>query len=185
MYKLTAKILCGYMLALLIMAGISLAPAPALAAPGCCIYGSVTSTDQCDTTDAKACLAPAGGGQGGSCGTCASGGTGTTTPTPTAGSLTNPLSGACGKLDASQPNAGQTCIQLIIGNVIKAALGIVGSIALLMMTYGGYRWLTAMGNSERVEKGKDTLIWAVLGLVVIFGAYAITSYVIDKLVAGK
>jgi len=54
-----------------------------------------------------------------------------------------------------------------------------------MMTYGGFLWLTAMGNNERVEKGKETLIWAVLGLVVIFGAYAITSYIIDKIVAGK
>jgi hypothetical protein len=112
----------------------------------------------------------------------------TTTPatggTPTAGSLTNPLSGACTSIDPKTPDAGQKCVQLIIGNVIKAALGIVGSIALLMMTYGGYRWLTAMGNSEKVEKGKDTLIWSALGLVVIFGAYAITSYIIEKLIAG-
>ncbi len=77
------------------------------------------------------------------------------------------------------------CTQLIIGNVIKGALGVVGSIALLMMTWGGFLWLTSMGNSDRVEKGKSTLIWATLGLVLIFGAYALTSYLIDKLLLGK
>jgi len=113
-------------------------------------------------------------------GTCSKAST-TPTPAPTsgnpaAGKLDNPLSGVC---SATLP--GQQCVQLIIGNVIKAALGIVGSIALLIMTYGGFRWLTAMGNSESVEKGKETLIWAALGLAVIFGAYAVTSYIITKL----
>jgi len=143
--------------------------------------------------DASSCLCSDGstgtGNDQNSCNqVCAGRGTGVTGAftadtstggTPTAGSLTNPLSGVC-----KAETTGQQCVQLIIGNVIKAALGVVGSIALLMMTWGGYRWLTAMGNSERVEKGKDTLIWAALGLVVIFAAYAITSYIIGKLVTG-
>lgn len=111
--------------------------------------------------------------------TPATGGGTTSGGTPTAGKLTNPLSEVC-----SDKTTGQQCVQLIIGNIIKAALGIVGSIALLMLTYGGYRWLTAMGNSEKVEKGKDTVIWAALGLTLIFGAYAITNYIITKLLSG-
>ena len=174
------------MLALLVMAGVSLAPKPVLASQ-CCVFNGTTSADPC-TIDSE-CVPPiAGSAVPGTCtGTCGTPAatTGGTTPAPGAGSLTNPLSGACGSIDQKAPDAGQKCVQLIIGNVIKAALGIVGSIALLMMTYGGFLWLTAMGNNERVEKGKETLIWAVLGLVVIFGAYAITSYIIDKIVAGK
>ena len=191
MQKLTAKILCGYMLALLIAAGISLAPKPVLADDGVCQCPGVicsASSGNCPTKctlgDATANKTECGstacpGGQG----TCVAGSSGTagtgTGATPTGGKLENPLSGIC----SDKP--GQQCVQLIIGNVIKAALGIVGSIALLMMTYGGFLWLTAMGNSERVEKGKNTLIWAVLGLAVIFGAYAVTSYIIDKIVLGK
>ncbi len=119
------------------------------------------------------------GNANGTCSTASGTATPTSTPTsgnPAAGKLDNPLSGVC-----SATITGQQCVQLIIGNVIKAALGIVGSIALLIMTYGGFRWLTAMGNSESVEKGKETLIWAALGLAVIFGAYAVTSYIITKL----
>ncbi len=159
-------------------------PLPTLAADATCVCKDGTAGSG---TDAATCDASCGSVHGGS-GTFNPTGTGAATPAgggaPTAGSLTNPLSGACTGIDEKQPDAGQKCVQLIIGNLIKAALGIVGSIALLMMTYGGYRWLTAMGNSEKVEKGKETLIWSAMGLVVIFGAYAITSYIIDKLVSG-
>src|SRR3989344_1642585 len=68
-----------------------------------------------------------------------------------------------------------------IGNIIKAALGLSGSIALLMFVWGGLQWLISGGNAERVKKGKDTIIWAVLGLVVIFTAYTLVSVVVKAL----
>lgn len=100
------------------------------------------------------------------------------TITPNTGStqLENPLASVCG--NAAD---GQVCVQKIIGNIIKWAFGIVGSIALLMIIWGGMQWLTSMGNSDKVEKGKNTLIWASIGLVIIFGAYTIASFVITAL----
>jgi len=180
--KKTFAFKLGVTAAIIFASTILVLPLPTFAQSCVCKDGhsaSATTKAECDT----AC------GSNGTPDTFTPATTGTPAPassgTLTIGSLTNPLSGACAGIKATDANAGQTCVQLIIGNVIKAALGIVGSIALLMMTYGGYRWLTAMGNSEKVEKGKDTLIWASLGLVVIFGAYAVTSYIIDKLTAGK
>jgi hypothetical protein len=73
---------------------------------------------------------------------------------------------------------GTSDVRVIIGYVIKAALGISGSLALLMFVWGGFLWLTAAGNSDRIEKGKKVLIWSTLGLVVIFSAYTITNAVI-------
>ena len=49
---------------------------------------------------------------------------------------------------------------------------IVGSIALLMFIWGGIVWMTSQGEKARVEKGQKTLAWAVIGLAVIFVAYA-------------
>ena len=72
----------------------------------------------------------------------------------------------------------------LIGRIIHAALGIVGSIALAMFIYGGFTWMTAAGNSEKVQKGKDVLIWATLGLVIIFSAYALVNFVIQKAILG-
>ncbi len=72
---------------------------------------------------------------------------------------------------------GQDNPSVLIGKVINAVLGIVGSLALVMFIYGGFTWMLAAGNKERVQKGKDVLVWAVIGLVVIFSAYALVRLV--------
>lgn len=75
--------------------------------------------------------------------------------------LTNPL--------------GSTSIQGIVGRAVTIFTGLSGSFALLMFIYGGIMWLTSAGNSEKVERGKKIFMWATIGLVIIFGAYAILS----------
>ena len=66
----------------------------------------------------------------------------------------------------------------VIANIINAVLGVVGSLALVMFVFGGLTWMTAAGNNERVEKGKNILIWATIGLVIIFASYALVEFVI-------
>jgi hypothetical protein len=182
MTKAPATFKYGLVAAMTLVLAFSFAPAPVQAACTC-NDASHTVKDQTCSSDAD-CTTP--------CASIATGGvcSGAVTPTntsttPSSGTnvtLENPLT-FCGK--GTSALSGQQCVQLIIGNVIKAALGIVGSIALLMIMWGGFRWLTAMGNSEKVEKGKEILIWSVIGLIVIFGAYAITSYVITALTGAK
>ena len=72
-------------------------------------------------------------------------------------------------------------IQQIIGSAIKVFLGIVGSVALVMFFYGGYLWLISGGSSDKIKKGKDTLIWATIGLIVIFGSGILVRTVINAL----
>lgn len=79
------------------------------------------------------------------------------------------------------PLGADTTIPELIARVIKAAVGLVGSIGLLMFIYGGFIWMTAGGNDQKVGQGKQILTWAVLGLVLIFSSYAILGFVIDKL----
>ncbi len=69
--------------------------------------------------------------------------------------------------------------QLLIGRVINSILGVVGSLALVMFVYGGLIWMTSSGSSDQVKKGKDILIWAAVGLVIIFSAYGIIRFVIQ------
>jgi len=73
--------------------------------------------------------------------------------------------------------------QQFIGRIINSALGIVGSLALLMFIYGGFIWLTSAGSADKVTKGKNVLIWATIGLIVIFMSYAATKFVLDKITA--
>ncbi len=72
-------------------------------------------------------------------------------------------------------------VPTLIARIIKGILGIVGSISLLMFIYGGITWMTAGGNEEKVKKAKSTISSAVLGLVVIFGAYSVLNLVFEIL----
>ncbi len=69
----------------------------------------------------------------------------------------------------------------IIGGIIQTALSILGIVAALLIIYAGYVWMTARGKEERVTKAKETLEAAIIGLVIIIAAYAITYFVVDRL----
>jgi hypothetical protein len=47
--------------------------------------------------------------------------------------------------------------------------------------YAGYLWMTARGNEQRLEKAKDTLTAAIIGLIIIAAAYAISYFVMSKI----
>lgn len=70
----------------------------------------------------------------------------------------------------------------MIGLIIKAALGLVATIFFALMIYGGFLWMTARGEGEQVGTAKKLIGNAVLGVVVISAAYAITQFVLDSLV---
>lgn len=75
---------------------------------------------------------------------------------------------------------GVTDVPTLIGRIIKAVLGIVGSLALVMFIYGGFTWMLAAGSSEKVKKGRDIIVWAAIGLVIIFTSYALVSFIIES-----
>ena len=91
----------------------------------------------------------------------------------------NPLSGV------TSGKSGEEAIPLIIGQVIKSVLGIVGSLALAMFVYGGLIWMTAAGAPDKITKGKDVLVWASIGLLVIFSSYALVAFVIQGVTVTK
>ena len=68
-----------------------------------------------------------------------------------------------------------TSAAAIIGTVIKSALGIVGAITLLMLVWGGFQWLTSAGNPEKVKSGAQTMLWAIIGVVLVFASYLLLS----------
>ncbi|MDD4271214.1 MAG: pilin [Patescibacteria group bacterium] len=76
--------------------------------------------------------------------------------------------------DANKANP----IPYLLGIVINSVLGIVGSLALVMFIYGGITWMLSAGNQEQVTKGKNILIWAAAGIVIIFTAYALVKFVL-------
>lgn len=74
-----------------------------------------------------------------------------------------------------------TNIAVIYGRIIYTFLGISGALALIIFLYGGLTWMTSAGNEEKVKIGKETLIWGILGLAVIFSSYAILRTIFQNL----
>lgn len=72
-------------------------------------------------------------------------------------------------------------VSIIIGNIIKGGMGVVGSITLLVFVAGGFMWLTSAGNQEQIKKGSQTMLWATIGLFIIFSSYAILNLVLGGL----
>ncbi|HPI67342.1 MAG TPA: pilin [bacterium] len=86
-------------------------------------------------------------------------------PTTNQSSLNNPIA------------AGS--IEQIIGRIIKAFLGIIGSISLLIFVYGGFILLTSQGNSAKIKTGQDTLVYASIGILIVFASYALLNFVFN------
>lgn len=76
---------------------------------------------------------------------------------------------------------GEASVPQLIGRVIQIVLGVSGSLALLMFVYGGLIWLTASGEPGKIDKGRKTLIWATIGIAVLFGAFSLANFVITGL----
>ncbi len=65
----------------------------------------------------------------------------------------------------------------IVGLVIGVLLGFVGVVFLGLMIYGGFTWMMSRGNQSEVDKAKKMIEQAIIGLIIVLAAYAITYFV--------
>ncbi len=70
----------------------------------------------------------------------------------------------------------------IISNITTWILGFAGTIAVLFIIWGGIQYITAAGNEKQAESAKQTLTYAVLGLIVILLAYVIVQLVVQAMI---
>lgn len=89
----------------------------------------------------------------------------------------------------SDPNlAGQCAISDILAvfiNLAEYLLGITGAVALGFFIYGGFTWVLSGGQKEKVQKGKDILRNAVIGIAIIFLSGVIVRFTTRSLTGGK
>ena len=76
--------------------------------------------------------------------------------------------------DNTDPNALTTNVAGIINGVI-GALGIVAVIVIIM---GGVSYMTSAGDASKVKKAKDTILYGVIGLIIVMLSFAIVNWVI-------
>ncbi len=69
----------------------------------------------------------------------------------------------------------------LVGSFIGAALGLLGVVLVVLVIYAGFLWMTAQGSEDKVKTAKKILTSAVIGMIIIFAAYAITNFVVTNL----
>ncbi|MCR4278840.1 MAG: pilin [bacterium] len=80
---------------------------------------------------------------------------------------------------ASSAGVQQTDLVTLIGRIINIFLGFLGVIFLGLMLYAGFTWMTAGGDPAKVDSAKNTIRNAIIGLLIITSAWAITAFIIN------
>jgi len=70
----------------------------------------------------------------------------------------------------------------IAARVINIILGFLGIIAVILILIGGFMWMTAAGNEDKVASAKSVMMAGVIGLVIVLAAFGIARFVVDALV---
>jgi len=71
----------------------------------------------------------------------------------------------------------------IAAAVIKVMLGFLGIIAVLIILYAGFLWMTAAGNEDKISQAKGMMSAGVIGLIIILAAFGIATFVMNALVS--
>lgn len=84
-------------------------------------------------------------------------------------------------LDKAASTAGLTQTTLdvpeLIGQILSTVLGFTGTIFFILVVWSGILWMTAGGSQENIKKAQDILKAAIVGLIIVLSAYAITRFV--------
>ena len=80
--------------------------------------------------------------------------------------------------------AGGTPLNDLIGQVLNLLYGIAGSLAVLMLIFGGFRYITSGGNSKLAQEAKETIQSAFMGLVLVLLAFMIAQFLENTLGIG-
>lgn len=70
-----------------------------------------------------------------------------------------------------------------IMGIVNVLLGFLGILAIIIILWGGFVWMTAGGNEEKTGEAKKIITAGIIGLVIIFTAYAIASFVVTQLMS--
>jgi hypothetical protein len=87
------------------------------------------------------------------------------------------------KATAGQAGYGQEPVEVavVIGRIIAIGIGLLGLILFVFIMYGGFIWMTAQGDSTKIQKAQGIIMNSVIGVIVVLSAYAVTNFAIGQL----
>ncbi|MBH41189.1 MAG: hypothetical protein CL685_00565 [Candidatus Magasanikbacteria bacterium] len=76
---------------------------------------------------------------------------------------------------------GKADLQTTIARIINVALSLLGIVAVVIILLGGFKWMTAAGNDDKVEEAKKLILAGIIGLAIVMSAWAIARFVLIQL----
>jgi len=74
-------------------------------------------------------------------------------------------------------------IRVIVARIIRTILTFMGVVLIGYLIYGGFLWMTAGGEKDKIDKARKTIINAIIGVAIVLSSWAIASFVINRLVS--
>ncbi len=65
----------------------------------------------------------------------------------------------------------------VAGALVNTFLSLIGIVFIILIIYAGFKWMTAGGNEEQVNKAKTTIINSVIGIAVVMGAFVLYKFI--------
>lgn len=90
------------------------------------------------------------------------------------------LNQTAGTVEAYKAQVGEShenFLQTTAGQIVGTVLSFVGVLFLILMIYAGILWMTSQGNEQQVTKAKGLLVNGIIGIIIVFAAYALTSFI--------
>lgn len=97
------------------------------------------------------------------------------------GDITQQMQNSLTNVSLKGINKDEGRVEVIVGRVIGVFLSIFGIIFMVLIIFGGYKWMMASGREEEIKKAKDTIRSAIIGLIIVLAAYAITYFITNAL----
>jgi len=82
--------------------------------------------------------------------------------------------------DLTGTELGTKSLEDTISGIINIVLGFLGIIATIIILYGGFKWMTSQGSTDKVDEAKKLIGAGVVGLVIVLASYAIARYVLSS-----
>lgn len=102
--------------------------------------------------------------------------------TPAATTCTDASSCVTSGLSATGGASSKTSISDVINTIVNVLLFIIAAISVIMIIIGGIKYTISQGDSSSVKSAKDTILYAVVGLMVAIFAFAIVNFVVTRFI---
>ena len=83
--------------------------------------------------------------------------------------------------DAAGCNGGGDDLPNVIIGILNAIIGVAGIVSVIWIIIGGVTYMTSSGDAAKVKKGKDTILYACIGLIICALSFAIVNFVIANI----